>query len=104
MKKTVTPSSHKEPTPGGKVGKNLKIDKDILVIFEAVSIQALGSTPSIQAERLIARSFLPEHQDRIPADLRGAAARILREHQDEIPADRQDEVARFIRDHLVEEE
>lgn len=102
MKKTITPSSHKEPSPGGKVGKNLKLDKDILVVFEAIT-QALGSTPSLQAEWLIARAYLPEHLDRIPADLRGAAARVLQQHRDEVPADRKDDVARFIQDHKDEE-
>jgi len=103
LKKTITPSSHKKPTPGGKVGKNLKLDKGILVVFEAIT-QALGSTPSLQAEWLIARAYLPEHLDRIPADLRGAAALILEEHLDEVPADRKDDVARFIQQHLGEEE
>ena len=103
MKKTITPSSHKEPSPGGKVGKNLKLDKDVLVVFEAIT-QALGSTPSLQAEWLIARAYLPEHLDRIPADLRGAAARVLQQHRDEVPADRQDDVARFIEAHSDEEE
>lgn len=103
MKKTITPSSHKEPSPGGKVGKNLKLDKDVLVVFEAIT-QALGSTPSLQAEWLIARAYLPEHLDRIPADLRGAAARVLQQHRDEVPADRKDDVARFIQQHLGEEE